>query len=594
MEGNHAMTAAAGATPELMHGAGAFALGARFRQLHVSKVLVVFVVVASLLLLILYPFGWVVFNSLHDDATKAWSLGNYLKLFAEKDLWRPILNSVALATAVGIASVLLGVPAAWLVGRTDMPGRGLVRTLTLAAFVTPSFVGATAWILLAAPNSGWLNHAWRWIAGTEDPVFNIYSMTGTVLVSAIYAVPFTFTIVSSALDAMAVELEDAATTLGSGTWHTMAHITIPLVLPAVVAGFILSFIQGITLFGVPAFLLAPAGTQVVTTRLAELYQQFPPQLYLAAAYCMPLLLMTALLFLVRSHVLGRKRFTVVSGKGRAKRLVRLQGWRWPAFAVAMVVPVSAILLPYSALLVVSLSKAWGRGPGWDNFTLHWYAKVLVGNVETRTAVVNSFTYAIAGATLCVALGAVVAYLVERRSVKFTSLLAALASMPIVIPGIVLSVGFFAAFTRPPFKLYGTSWILIAAFSAAFLPIAFAQCSALLKGISPDLERVARSLGASEVRTFGEITAPLLRNGLIAAWLLVFIPIIRELSVAVFLITPKTNVMTTMIYNAKDGGDYEALCAMSVLLIASTLLLITIAQLAVRKARESTPTPEIAA
>lgn len=585
------MSSAAGTPPEVMRSAGAFSLGGRLRQLHLSKVLAVSVVLASLLLLVLYPFGWVAFNSLHDDTSKGWSAANYLTLFAEKDLYRPMLNSVLLAGAVGVVSVLLGVPAAWLAGRTDMPGRRLVRTLTLAAFVTPSFVGATAWILLAAPNSGWLNHAWRWVAGTEDPLLNIYSMAGTVFVSAIYTVPFTFTIVSSALESMAVELEDAATTLGSGTWHTMAHITIPLVLPAVLAGFILSFIQGITLFGVPSFLLAPSGTQVVTTRLAELFQQFPPQLNLAAAYCMPLLLMTALLFTLRSRVLGRRRFTVISGKGRSGRIVSLGRWRWTAFGVAMLVPVAAIVMPYTALLVVSLSKAWGRGPGIDNLTFDWYAKVLVGNVETRTAVVNSFTYAIAGATLCVALGVVVAYLVERRSVKCISLFAGLASMPMVIPGIVLSVGFFAAFTQAPFKLYGTSWILIAAFCAAFLPIAFAQCSALLKGISPDLERVARSLGASEVHTFREITAPLLRNGLVAAWLLVFIPIIRELSVAVFLITSKTNVLTTLIYSAKDGGDYESLCAMSVLLILSTLLSIAIAHLAASRARRSIPEPE---
>jgi len=585
------MTATAGVPQAVLSAAPGTAPGERLRQLHLSKVLVVGVVLVALLLLVLYPFGWVVYNSLHEDTTQAWSLSNYLNLFADKDLYLPMLNSVLLATAVGIVSVLLGVPAAWLVGRTDMPGRRTVRTLTLAAFVTPSFVGATAWILLGAPNSGWLNHAWRWVAGAEQPLFNIYSMAGTVFVSAIYTVPFTFTIVGSALDSMAVELEDAATTLGSGTWHTMSHVTLPLVMPAILAGFILSFIQGITLFGVPAFLLAPGGTQVVTTRLAELYQQFPPQLYLAAAYCMPLLLLTAALFLLRRRVLGRRRFTVISGKGRAGRTVPLKGWRWPAFAAAMFVPVTAILLPYTALLIVSLSKAWGRGPSLDNLTLDWYAKVLVGNVETRTAVINSFTYAIAGATLCVALGVVVAYLVERRSVKFTSLYASLATMPMVIPGIVLSVGFFAAFTRPPFKLYGTSWILIAAFCAAFLPIAFAQCSALLKGISPDLERVARSLGASEVHTFRAITAPLMRSGLVAAWLLVFIPIIRELSVAVFLITPKTNVMTTLIYNAKDGGDYEALCAMSVLLILSTLVLIAIAQLVGSRPRRSTLSTE---
>jgi iron(III) transport system permease protein len=210
------MTATAGVPQAVLSAAPGTAPGERLRQLHLSKVLVVGVVLVALLLLVLYPFGWVVYNSLHEDTTQAWSLSNYLNLFADKDLYLPMLNSVLLATAVGIVSVLLGVPAAWLVGRTDMPGRRTVRTLTLAAFVTPSFVGATAWILLGAPNSGWLNHAWRWVAGAEQPLFNIYSMAGTVFVSAIYTVPFTFTIVGSALDSMAVELEDAATTLGSG------------------------------------------------------------------------------------------------------------------------------------------------------------------------------------------------------------------------------------------------------------------------------------------------------------------------------------------------------------------------------------------
>lgn len=581
------MSMSAGTAFETMAATPAFSLGQRLRHLHVGKLSAVSVVLALLALLVVYPFGWVISNSLHDDATKAWSLTNYLRIFSEAELARPILNSLLLGLAVGVFSVLLGAPAAWLVARSDMPGRGLVRTLTIAAFVTPSFVGATAWILLGAPNSGWLNTIWRSVAGSEAPLFNIYSMTGTIFVSAIYTVPFSFSIVSSALEAMAVELEDAATTLGSGTWRTMLSVTLPLALPSILAGFILSFIQGVTLFGVPAFLLGPARTQVVTTKLAELYGQFPPQLYLAAAYCIPLMLMTVTLFAARKRMLGRKRFTMISGKSRGNRRVALGAWRWPAFAFALFVPVTAIVLPYSALLVVSLSKAWGRGPSLDNLTFGWYEKVLIGNVETRTAIVNSFTFAIAGATACVLLGTVIAYLVERRAVRFTWLFSSLATLPIVVPGIVLSVGFFAAFTKPPFQLYGTAWILVGAFTAAFLPIAFTQAGALIKGISPDLERVARSLGASEAHAFREITAPLLRNGLIAAWLLVFIPIIRELSVAVFLITSRTNVMTTMIYNAKDGGDYESLCAMSVLLILSTLVLVGIAQFTTRSTARRT-------
>ncbi|XKH36678.1 ABC transporter permease [Azospirillum doebereinerae] len=450
--------------------------------------------------------------------------------------------------------------------------------LTLTAFVTPSFIGATGWILLAAPNSGWLNVLWRSLAGADGGApLNIYSMAGAVFVCGIYTVPYSFTMVSSALDEMAVELEDAATTLGCGVLRTMVSITIPLAAPAVIASFILSFIQGLTLFGVPAFLLTPTGIPVVTTKLAEFYQLFPPEIYLAAAYCMPLLLVTGALFWMRRRYLGRKQYVTISGKTRAGRQIRLGGWRWPALLFALLMPMTAVFLPYAALLLVSLTRAWGQGLSWENLSLYWYWWAIFGNSETHTAIVNSLVYSTLAATLCVALGTLVAYIVERRLMTGASLLGAVATVPIVIPGIVLSVGFFAAYTRAPFNLYGTPLLLIAAFAATFLPIAYSHGGSILKGIGPELERAARSLGAGEARTFLSITIPLMGGGLVSGWFLVFIPIIRELSVAVFLITPKTNVMTTLIYNAKDGGNYEAVCAMSVLLLLITLLLVAIAR-----------------
>ncbi|MBP2314317.1 ABC transporter permease [Azospirillum soli] len=535
-------------------------------------------VVLLLILLVVQPFGWVLYNSFHDDLSGAWTLGNYARTFQSADLVEPLVNSLILAVATAVIAIGIGVPLAWLVSRTDMPFRRTIRVLTLTAFVTPSFIGATGWILLAAPNSGWLNALWRLVAGADaGPLLNIYSMAGAIFICGIYTVPYSFTMVSSALDEMAVELEDAAATLGSGTLRTMLSITIPLVTPAVIASFILSFIQGLTLFGVPAFLLTPTGIPVVTTKLAEFYQQFPPEIFMAAAYCMPLLLVTAMLFWMRRRILGRKQYVTISGKTRAGRQIHLGGARWPMFFAALLMPLFSVLLPYAALLLVSLTRAWGQGLSWENLSLYWYWWALFGNSETLTAIVNSLLFSTLGATLCIALGTVVAYIVERRMMPGARLLGAVATVPIIIPGIVLSVGFFAAYTRAPLNLYGTPMLLIAAFAATFLPIAYAHGGAILKGIGPDLERAARSLGAGEGRTFLSITVPLMGGGLVSGWFLVFIPIIRELSVAVFLITPKTNVMTTLIYNAKDGGNYEAVCAMSVLLLLMTLLLVAVAR-----------------
>lgn len=542
------------------------------------KAAVLGAVILLLALLVVQPFGWVLFNSLHDDATGAWTLNNYARVVQSAELIEPLVNSLILAAATALIAVGIGVPLAWLVSRTDLPFRRTIRVLTLTAFVTPSFIGATGWILLAAPNSGWLNTAWRWLAGEgAGTPLNIYSMAGAIFVCGIYTVPYSFTMVSSALDEMAVELEDAATTLGCGVLRTMVSITIPLAAPAVIASFILSFIQGLTLFGVPAFLLTPTGIPVVTTKLAEFYQLFPPEIYLAAAYCMPLLLVTGALFWMRRRYLGRKQYVTISGKTRAGRQIRLGGWRWPALFLALLMPLLSVFLPYAALLLVSLTRAWGQGLSWENLSLYWYWWAIFGNSETHTAIVNSLVYSTLGATLCVALGTLVAYIVERRLMVGASLLGAVATVPIVIPGIVLSVGFFAAYTRAPLNLYGTPLLLIAAFAATFLPIAYSHGGSILKGIGPELERAARSLGAGEARTFLSITLPLMGGGLVSGWFLVFIPIIRELSVAVFLITPKTNVMTTLIYNAKDGGNYEAVCAMSVLLLLITLFLVAVAR-----------------
>jgi len=540
--------------------------------------------------LVLQPIGWIVLNGWRDDLTGAWSAMNYVRIFTTPHLIEPMVNSLILAASTAAIATALGVPMAWLVARTDMPGRDWIRVLVLAAFITPSFIGALGWILLAAPNSGWLNVWLRGLLGGESPL-NIYSMWGAVFVCAIYTVPFTFTIVATALDEMAVELEDASSMLGGGILRTMRSITLPMVMPAIVVGFILSFIQGMTLFGVPAFLLTPARVPVVTTKLAEFYQMFPPELNLAAAYCMPLLLLTGGLFLLRRRILGRRQYVMIGGKARGTRLVALGRWRWPALAVAMLVPVVTVFMPYASLGLVSLSKAWGQGPSWDNMTLHWYRWAVLDNPQTQAAIVNSLSYAALAATFCLLLGAVVAYMVERHLFRGAALLGATASLPIIIPGIVLSVGFFSAFTQTVFGLYGTGTLLVLAFIATFLPIAYSHGGSIIKTISPDLERASRILGADQITTFSRITLPLMKPGMVSGWMLIFIPVMRELSVAVFLITPQTNVMTTLIYNYKDGGNYEAVCATSIVLLAGTMLIVMLGRFLTDLARRRVSAPD---
>jgi iron(III) transport system permease protein len=248
----------------------------------VSKpVLLVFA--AILCVLIVMPLSWLVYYAFTDKAG-AFTIGNFYRLVSDAAYLDPMLTTFALATLSALICCAVAAPMGWLVARTDMPLRRTVRILVTASFVTPPFLGAIAWELLAAPNSGLLNQLYRQItdAAADSHLLNIYSFAGLVFVISCYTFPYVFVLVANALDRTPGDLEDASAILGGSTWDTARRITIPLALPAVLAGALVAFLQAMTLFGSPAILAMPAGFHTITTKIWSLFQ-FPPKPELAAA-----------------------------------------------------------------------------------------------------------------------------------------------------------------------------------------------------------------------------------------------------------------------------------------------------------------------
>jgi iron(III) transport system permease protein len=241
----------------------------------------------------------------------------------------------------------------------------------------------------------------------------------------------------------------------------------------------------------------------------------------------------------------------------------------------MVPPLCSLILPYSALLVTSLSRAWGRGPVPGNLTLHWFRWALFENAEARRAIQHSLLYAAVAATIATALAVTTAYVAQRRLLPGARVLAFVAVSPFVVPGIILAIGFFLAYARPPLILYGTGWMLIVAFATRFLPIAYSGSESALRSIDVDLENAARTLGSTALQTFGRITLPLLRRHVVTTWVTTFIPSLRELSSAVFLFTPATAVMTNVIFDLSDGGNFEPVSALGILMMSITFILIAV-------------------
>jgi iron(III) transport system permease protein len=525
--------------------------------------------------LVVNPLVRLVMTSLESADTGAFTLSNYVSAYGRPRYVEALGNSLVLGVFVTVLCLTFALPIAWAVSRTDMPGKGLVRLLVLGAFITPPYLGAIAWILLAGPNAGWLNRLYQAMTGASEGLLNIYSFPGLTFIIAIYSFPYLFIFTSSALDMVSSEMEDAANILGAGTLRTMWRITLPMVLPAILGGAIVTFLETIALFGSPVLIAIPARFNVVTTQLLQFFS-VPVRTEVAAAYAVPLLLITVALFGLQRWLLSRRGFVAVTGKGGERRMIPLGRWRFVMLGYALAVLSMSVLLPYAALGQAALSKAWGQGLSWSNFTFGNFTFMLFEHATAGQSVVNSFTYAGAAACLVIGLSFSISYIVSRRLLPFAGVLGFVCMAPFVVPGIVLAIAFYAAYAPPPLALYGTATIIILAFTTRFLPIGYANASAAIRAINPEMEEAVRILGGGRLLAVRRVMVPLMRRGIAGAWLLVFIPATRELSTAMFLYGPNTRTMSVMLLDLSDEGNFERLAALGFMLLLTSIAIVAIA------------------
>src|SRR3954462_15686330 len=348
--------------------------------------------------LVLLPLGWLGWDSITDN-NGALTAANFVRLATDPSFATPYLTALEIAVSVALAAAAAALPLAWLAARTDLPLRRFIRALVTASFVTPPFLGAIAWEILAAPNSGILNRIARALfgLGEYEHIVNIYTATGVVFTMACYSFPYVFVLIANALDNIPADLEDASAILGAGRWRTLRRVTLPMVLPALLAGGLVAFVQTLTQFGVPAILAMPAGFHVITTKIWALFQ-YPPEPHLAAAAAMPLLVVTILLLQGQRLLLGRRGYTAIGGRSGTMRLVTLGAWRWPALAFALALLSLPIILPYAALIKTAIVRAPSDPLSLDTLTWHNLNFVFVEFSQTRDALWNTVLLGVASAT----------------------------------------------------------------------------------------------------------------------------------------------------------------------------------------------------
>ena len=547
------------------------------RRLHIDLSMPVLLVFAALLcVLIVLPLSWLFYYAL-TDKSGAFTVANFHHLVTDAAYFDPLMTTFALAILSALICCAVAAPMGWLVSRTDMPLRRTVRLLVTASFVTPPFIGAIAWELLAAPNSGLLNQLFRDLTGADasSHLLNIYSFPGLVFVISCYTFPYVFVLVANSLDRTPSDLEDASSILGASTWFTARRVTIPLALPALLAGALVAFLEAMTQFGTPAILAMPAGFHTMTTKIWSLFE-FPPKPELAAAASLPLLLLTVILLRAQHMVLGRRSYAVVGGKNSEPRLVRLGAYKWLALALSLLVLMCPVFLPYFALLNASFAKIASHIAGAGNFTLNNIHFVFAELSETNVAIKNTFLLGGLTATAGTVLAVVIGYITDRKLIAGYRVLGFLASAPIAIPGIVLGVGLFFSYTKGPIVLYGTIWILLIAFVTLTMPAAYQQLQSAFRAVHPELEDASRILGATRLRALGEITAPLLGTSIIATWCFIFVGVVRELSAAIMLFTSQTKVLSVLIYDLNESGDLNAIAVLGVFMLIVTSAVVILA------------------
>jgi iron(III) transport system permease protein len=549
----------------------------RVRSLVTQESIVTLIVCAIVAVAVLLPLFTLVISSFQVlDAggfDTTWGLDNYRALFTDRVIPKAFVNTLLISAGATALATALGVSLAWINARTNCPWRERLEPYNLIPFFLSPFVGAIAWHNLASPDIGLLNVWARDYLGVNGHLINVDNLYGVIWVSGIFFAPLVYLFVVGSLRRMDPALEDSSRTAGAGMVRTTLTVTLPLIAPGILSGAIIVFVTSAGEFGVPFKLSAPYGWETLTTQIFSKAVGDDANHYLGAAMSMALGAITALFIYIQQRYIAPRSFTTVTGKGYRPSVLDLGRYRWVAFGYNITFILIAVVLPILCLALVSLHPVWqGRiipsAMTFDNYerTLFFWRP---DSIKAATnGISNSFILAFAGASIAMVLSLVVSHMIHRTKGFGARLLDFLCVVPIGFPGIVLAMGVLVTYIRTP--IYATLWIILIGYITRFFPYGQRNVSAVMLAISEELDQSSRMAGASWFTTLRRITIPLLKPGIFAGWVLLFIIFLRELSISIILYTAGTETLSVGVYYLMNFENESLTAALS---IAQTIVLL---------------------
>lgn len=507
------------------------------------------------------------------------TLSNFATVFGNEVIRSAISNTLIASLGSTAFAAMVGVLLAWFNVRTDVPARTLLHICNTIPFYLSPYVGAIAWTYLAAPRTGILNSFAFHQFGLPGDFFNIYGLTGIIWVQGIFFTPIVYLMTSAALSQMDPAFEESSRSCGRGTVYTMVRITLPLALPSILSAIILTFVSSAGEFGVPLTLGVPRNYETLSTLIFEVIQRATPDYGLAASMATVLAVVTVTCVLLHRYVILRRNYTTVTGRGYRPAVIALGRWKWVGLAFSLAFFTIAVLLPLFALVLQSLQNVWlGRFLA-TQFTWANYPDVLSYLPATMSGIKNSFILALLGATLGVILAILVSQAVYRSKLPGRRLIDLAASLPVGVPGIAFAMGILLIAIQTP--LYGSLLVLLIAYLARFLPLAQRSVGGVLLSLAPELEEASRACGSGYARTLTRITLPLIKPGMAAAWVLLFVIYLRELPISILLWQSGSETMSVALWVLMEHATSGKVAAYAMMQSGMILVVVVLFQLLVR-------------
>jgi iron(III) transport system permease protein len=502
---------------------------------------------------------------------------NYFRVFADRDILPMLNNSIAYAAGSAALGTGLGGLLAWIVARTNTPGKTLVELMPLYPILMPPIMKNIAWILLLAPKSGILNNMIHQFFGIETQFFNAFSLAGMIWVFGMACVPLGYLFLLPVFLSFDPSLEESAYIAGSKPVNTMLRITFPLALPAFLSAFVLNFLRGLRSFETPVLQGTPGGIKVFVSRVYDsMALEFSTGLATAYSTVLVALSIITLIFYVRSTRFS-ERYATITGKGYRVKVIDIGKWKYVTFTAVFLYFLAGIAIPFVVLIVVSMIpyfdyETFMKFP--SNAVLSNYY-IVMKHPSFVTGLYNSLTLSVATAIVTVLAGIVMAFTIYRTRSYGTKVFEFIGTLPLAFPPLVLSVGLVIVFLGTP--LYNSLWALGLGLFVAYFPYAFRNASGSIVNIHKELDEAAWVHGAKWRHVFFKITLPILKPSVGGALFYIFIEAVRNVDVAVLLTSPGKEYGPVTLFEYFRVGQWAEAAAGGVIYLIILIIAVSVAK-----------------